>query len=89
MATLPFHCIKIDKSLLWEAQENAEKMMLLTGTVNVIRALQLTSLCEGVETRSQAALLKGLGVAMLQGYLFSRPLPPAELVAYVRKAREG
>lgn len=89
MATLPYHCIKIDKSLLWEAQENAEKMMLLTGTVNVIRALQLTSLCEGVETRSQAALLKGLGVAMLQGYLFSRPLPPAELVAYVRKAREG
>lgn len=89
MATLPYHCVKIDKSLLWEAQESEEKMKLLTGTINVIRTLHLTSLCEGVETEAQAALLKTLGVTMLQGYLYARPLPPPELVAYVQRVREG
>ena len=89
MATLPFHCVKIDKSLLWETRENAEKMMLLTGTVNVIRTLRLKSVCEGVETEAQAALLRDLGVTMLQGYLYARPLPSNECIDYVRKAREG
>ena len=36
------------------------------------------TVAEGVETREQLDVLVGLGYEQFQGYLFSRPLPPAE-----------
>lgn len=85
MAALPYHCIKIDKSLLWNAQESTSTMRLLSGIVKVIHTLHLASLCEGVETKQQVELLQELGVSMLQGYYFSKPIPPERFVEYARK----
>ena len=82
MASLPYRCIKLDKSLLWSAEKSASQMRLLLGVIKIVHALGLTSLCEGVETAEQAELLTTLGVAMLQGYYFSKPLPPEALLAY-------
>lgn len=86
MTALPYHCIKLDKSLLWSAQKSAEQMRLLSGVVKVVHNLGLTSLCEGVETEQQVELLTSLGVSMLQGYYFSKPLPPRALLEYAKKA---
>lgn len=89
MAALPFRCIKIDRSLLWNAQGSRSRTRLLAGVVKVIHTLGLASLCEGVETAEQVALLQKLGVSMLQGYYFSKPLPPERFVEYVGKAGEA
>ena len=86
MTALPYRCIKLDKSLLWSAESSAGQMRLLLGVIKVVHALGLVSLCEGVETAEQAELLTSLGVSMLQGYYFSKPLPPDELLAYAGKA---
>ncbi|MDO5112350.1 MAG: EAL domain-containing protein [Clostridia bacterium] len=85
IAYLPFHCVKIDKALLWEAEEDENKRQLLKGVVDLLKTLELQSVCEGVETEAQVALLRAYGVSMLQGYYFSKPLSPDALLAYVRE----
>jgi len=45
----------------------------------MVRELGKDVVAEGVETRSQAMALGAMGCAKGQGYLFSKPLPPAEL----------
>lgn len=84
IAYLPFHCVKIDKALLWEAMEDESKMLLLHGVAELLKGLGLKSVCEGVETAEQLALLRQYGVSMLQGYFFSKPLSPEALLAYVQ-----
>ena len=57
-----------------ESGMGAETDALLLGNANVRSAL---TVAEGVETEDQAAFLKRAGCDMIQGYLFSRPIPPA------------
>ena len=40
--------------------------------------IDIDTICEGVETREQADFLKRVGCHMVQGFLFSRPLPYEE-----------
>ena len=49
--------------------------------------MNLKTVAEGVETEEQAARLLKRGVTHMQGYLFSRPLPPDELIARLQKRR--
>jgi EAL domain-containing protein (putative c-di-GMP-specific phosphodiesterase class I) len=44
-------------------------------------ALDLQSIAEGIETPAQLALIRDLGCELGQGYLFSRPVPAAEISA--------
>ena len=46
--------------------------------IELARRLRMRTVAEGVETREQAAFLKRAGCDMIQGYLFSRPVPPVE-----------
>ena len=85
MAALPFRCIKIDKSLLWSVQNTDSQLQLLSGVVKVIHALRLTSLCEGVETEEQLALLRSMKVSMLQGYYYAPPLSGEKMIAYAER----
>ena len=59
----------------------------LTGRIALVtggsRGLGLQVAAEGVESEAQAAFCSSLGFGELQGYLFSRPLPPEELKRYL------
>ena len=44
--------------------------------MDIARSLKVPVVAEGVETQSQLQLLKEMGCARVQGYYFSRPLPP-------------
>ena len=46
--------------------------------LDIAGSLKVPVVAEGVETEKQMILLKDLGCAMVQGYYFSRPLPPEE-----------
>lgn len=87
IALLPFGYVKIDKSILWSAMENEQSLTFLRKTMEMLKTLSLKSICEGVETEEQAQLLRSLGVTLLQGYYYSKPLPPADFIEYIRKAR--
>lgn len=51
--------------------------------------LGMTVIAEGVETLPQKALLEQLRCDVMQGYLFSRPLPPDELEVWVADRKKG
>ena len=52
-------------------------------------SLRLTSIAEGVEEAGQLSFLKARGCDEMQGYLTSRPVPAAEIAAFVRRAGCG
>ena len=83
---LDFDVVKIDKSILWSAEESELGRIILESSVHMIKQMHRKILVEGVETENQIELLKALAVDYLQGYFFSKPVPKAEFIA---KAKAG
>lgn len=77
--------IKIDKSLLWESDGNKERETLLLNLIKSISQSELSIIQEGVETKEQLELVKQAGAKMIQGYYFSKPLPPEEFISYLKR----
>lgn len=85
LASMNLDCIKIDKSILWEAEKSELGAIILDNIVRMIRQIQKDILVEGVETLSQIELLKKLGVDYLQGFYFSKPVPKDKFLEIVDK----
>jgi len=67
------------------ARKRRESEVLFRAMVSMAHALNMTMVAEGVETAEQLQLLQELGCDEVQGFFISRPLPPAELPALMRK----
>ena len=76
----PFDKIKIDKSFVQKMESSGECAAIVRSVVGLARSLGMRTTAEGVETESQADFLKAEGSSELQGFLFSRPKRPADLV---------
>ena len=74
--------LKIDRSFVSRGDDGWE---IVEAIVNLARGLRLTLIAEGVENQLQRARLCALGCEYGQGYLFGKPLPPAELEAAFEK----
>jgi len=59
---------------------NPESEEIVSAVINLAHALGLQVVAEGVETAQQLQILRSLGCDLAQGFLFSRPLPAAEVV---------
>lgn len=75
----PFTEIKIDRSFLVAAQQNARSAAILRSFIDITHSLQVPAIAEGVETEEQAELLRSLNCTLGQGYLFGRPAPMAQM----------
>ncbi len=80
--SLSFDIVKIDKSILWDAENSELGEIILESCVHMIKQMKRKILVEGVETLAHAKKLNDLGVDYLQGYLFSKPITQKELVSY-------
>ena len=76
---LPIDVVKIDQSFVAGVVHNSEDAAIVATVINLTHMLGLRSLAEGVETEAQRAVLTDLGCELAQGYLFSHPVPVAEL----------
>ncbi len=82
---LPLSGIKIDRSLTFDLHTNADTRAIISTLVFMAGELGLELTVEGVETQEQLAFIQSLGKDLLiQGYLFSPPLPPEEFLRYVQ-----
>ncbi len=77
----PFTALKIDKSFVQAALERQEDATLVSTIAQLSSNLGLSTTAEGVETEEQLAYLAKEGCQQAQGYLISRPLPPAQFLA--------
>lgn len=75
---LNFDRIKIDRIFTSDLPGHRRSVAIVRGIVGLARHLDLKVTVEGVETPEQVAFLRSLGCDELQGFLFSRPLPPGE-----------
>lgn len=73
------HALKTEKLFLDGIEQDDYRQYLLNTLVNIAHYLDMLVISEGVETEAQLELLKKYGVDYAQGYLFSEPLPYAEL----------
>ena len=73
---LPVSGLKLDRSFVDDlANPDGSAVALATGLAGLAKGLDLETIAEGIETREQAALLRGIGWEIGQGYLFGRPAP--------------
>ena len=75
----PFDKIKIDKSFTQGLLTRTDCRAVVASILTLARGLEIAVTAEGVETKSQFELLRAQGVDYVQGYLFGRPCPLAEL----------
>jgi len=78
LSRMPIATVKIDGSFVSEIRAD-RPAPLLTAMIAMAKSLDLCVVAEGVETEEQAVFLLQQGCEQMQGYLFSRPLPPEEL----------
>jgi diguanylate cyclase (GGDEF)-like protein len=78
----PVHALKIDRSFVSGMDEQAEDLEIVRAIVNLALTLGMGTVAEGVETAGQAALLRGLGCELGQGYLFAAPMEREKTLAW-------
>lgn len=76
---LPIGGVKIDRSFISELGMSKESRAIVEGIILMAHKLDLKVVAEGVETKRQLEILKEVGCDFAQGYLFSKPLPKAEV----------
>lgn len=79
----PVDTLKIDQSFVRDIPDDRTGVQIVAAIVGLGKALNLDVLAEGVETPAQLASVRELGCDTAQGYLFSRPVPAAEIVGLV------
>jgi diguanylate cyclase (GGDEF)-like protein len=84
MKKFPIDTIKIDRSFVRDLAESAEDRAIATAIINMGKALGLTVVAEGVETMEQDAFLRGHACDEIQGFLFSKAVPPEVIPSLLR-----
>jgi EAL domain-containing protein (putative c-di-GMP-specific phosphodiesterase class I) len=72
---MPADTLKIDRRFIAAIPHHRQQVKVLHTTLQLARALNLTTVAEGVETDIQRKFLAKLGFPLMQGYLFGRPAP--------------
>jgi len=86
---LPFDILKVDRGFVAALEQSANAGVIVQAIVSLGRALGLTVLIEGVETPEQRVLLRLAGCNLMQGFLFARPAPAADIDRRLASARLG
>ncbi|MBD5805394.1 Phytochrome-like protein cph2 [Azoarcus sp. Aa7] len=79
----PVNTIKIDQSFVRDLETTGSQSPVISAIVGIARGFGLNVLAEGVETENQIDALRLHGCDVMQGFRFSRPVPPEDVVRYI------
>jgi EAL domain-containing protein (putative c-di-GMP-specific phosphodiesterase class I) len=77
--SFPFDVLKIDRSFVQRMQTGRQPLQIVQTILELARVMDMDVVAEGIETAEQSRLLREMGCRYGQGYLFSRPLPAAQV----------
>jgi diguanylate cyclase (GGDEF)-like protein len=86
---LPVQTLKIDRSFIKDIPADKDDEAIAVAIVQLGKSMDLAVIAEGVETADQAAFLLRHGCRRAQGYLYGRPVEPAELLETWRQDDAG
>lgn len=89
LRSFPFDHLKIDRSFVREVVERKDLQAIIRGIVTLARGMGMQTTAEGVETAEQLALVRALGCDAIQGFLLGRPVPAAQIGAWMHGAGES
>jgi diguanylate cyclase (GGDEF)-like protein len=84
MKQFPIDTIKIDRSFVRDLPRDSEDQAIAQAIISMGKALGMTVVAEGVETVEQQTFLRDHACDEMQGYLFSKPVPPRQLAELLR-----
>jgi EAL domain-containing protein (putative c-di-GMP-specific phosphodiesterase class I) len=79
----PIDALKVDQSFVRDVPDDQDDAAIASAVIALGHSLRLTIVAEGVETAEQLAFMRERGCQRVQGYYFARPMPPAELPAFL------
>lgn len=86
---LPLDTLKIDRTFITGIEDDAmrslEDASIVQAIIAMAKSMNLVLVAEGIETQGQARFLKFLGCDMAQGYHFSKPLTPSDLLEWLNR----
>ena len=86
---LPVHELKIDRSFVRSLHRDADDAVIVRSVIDLGRTLGLRTVAEGVEHPATRSRLLALGCDTAQGYAVAPPMPPGELVCWLREHVAG
>lgn len=82
---LPIDALKLDRSFVSDIETDASDVAICMSTIALAHNLGLKVIAEGVETQGQREFLTQHRCDVLQGYLFSKPVAPAQAFAFLTR----
>ena len=89
LTSLPIDALKLDMKFIRNICENKKDCGLVEIMIKIADLLEVPIIAEGVETKEQMELLKSIGCEVIQGYFFSKPVPPEEFERFISCGSSG
>lgn len=83
LTSMPIDVLKMDKAFIRNIQPGNKEMKLVELVLDIAKNLEVPVVAEGVETEEEYKMLKNAGCDIIQGYYFSKPIPPSEFSKFV------
>lgn len=78
LTAVEFDVLKLDKSMVQDVASNAKTQDMITSIVDSCKKMGIQLVAEGIEQEEQLGALRACGVELVQGFLFSKPIPIEE-----------
>ena len=88
LTSMPIDALKMDKAFIRNIKPGNKEMEMVSLVLKIAKTLEVPVIAEGVETEDEYRLLKEAGCDIIQGYYFSKPLPPEEFEQYRKNGAE-
>jgi len=88
LKSFPVACLKIDQSFIKALSDDDDDRAIVAAVISLGQKLKLRVIAEGVETDEQLKFLRENGCDEVQGFHFSKPIPPDDLASLL-KAQPG
>ena len=79
----PFDKLKIDRMFIADIADGGASLAIVEAVTALARSLDMVTVAEGIETGDHLDRARAAGCALLQGYLFSKPVPAGEVAAVI------
>jgi diguanylate cyclase (GGDEF)-like protein/PAS domain S-box-containing protein len=78
---VPLNVLKIDRSFVAGVDGDPQAASIVSAFIELTKGLGMVTLAEGIETQGELEFLREIGCQLGQGFLFSPPVPPEEIIA--------